>query len=205
MSKGILGAIPNRDIPSNDKTGDYQKYTGGLTHQKMVDDWGEKEEERSAGTIDGVQHVRGLVRGAAWLLILPGRFDLVTYLPTITKGHAWVKSAMGKRPEPGDILLHTGTHIDVAIEFKGDVFVRMAAGQGGPRYGYDILKRVTGTGDFNFANLVGWIDIDLYFKAAAMRDPVPPWLLGWWSVYDGNQYYYYFSAQNIVTYTKVQP
>lgn len=35
--------------------------------------------------------------------------------------------------------------------------------------------------------------------------PTPDWLRGWWSVWDGNQYYYYFSNQNVVTYTKQKP
>jgi len=35
--------------------------------------------------------------------------------------------------------------------------------------------------------------------------PVPDWLRGWWNVYDGNTYYYYFSDQHVVTYTKVAP
>jgi hypothetical protein len=35
--------------------------------------------------------------------------------------------------------------------------------------------------------------------------PVPTWLLGWWSVYDGKQWYYYFSDQHWVTYTKTRP
>lgn len=35
--------------------------------------------------------------------------------------------------------------------------------------------------------------------------PVPQWLQGWWQVYDGNTYYYYFSDQHVVTYTKVKP
>lgn len=35
--------------------------------------------------------------------------------------------------------------------------------------------------------------------------PVPAWLQGWWEVYDGNTYYYYFSDQNVVTYTEKKP
>jgi hypothetical protein len=35
--------------------------------------------------------------------------------------------------------------------------------------------------------------------------PIPEWLRGWWSVNDGNMYYYYFSDQHVVTYTKVKP
>ena len=34
---------------------------------------------------------------------------------------------------------------------------------------------------------------------------VPSWLQGWWEVYDGNTYYYYFSDQNVATYTKTKP
>jgi hypothetical protein len=35
--------------------------------------------------------------------------------------------------------------------------------------------------------------------------PVPSWLQGWWNVYDGNTYYYYFSDEHVVTYTKTEP
>jgi len=35
--------------------------------------------------------------------------------------------------------------------------------------------------------------------------PVPVWLRGWWNVYDGNTYYYYFSDQHGVTYSKDAP
>jgi hypothetical protein len=34
---------------------------------------------------------------------------------------------------------------------------------------------------------------------------VPDWLQGWWNVYDGNTYYYYFSNEHVVTYTKTAP
>jgi hypothetical protein len=36
-------------------------------------------------------------------------------------------------------------------------------------------------------------------------DPVPGWLRGWWKVTDPITYYYYFSDQHVVTYTKVEP
>lgn len=35
--------------------------------------------------------------------------------------------------------------------------------------------------------------------------PVPDWLQGWWNVYDGNTYYYYFSDEHVATYTKTAP
>jgi hypothetical protein len=34
---------------------------------------------------------------------------------------------------------------------------------------------------------------------------VPEWLQGWWTVYDGNYYYYYFSPDGIVNYIKTKP
>jgi Type VI secretion system (T6SS), amidase effector protein 4 len=47
----------------------------------------------------------------------------------------------------------------------------------------------------------------LFWEVSESADPnpVPSWLPGWWNVYDGNQYYYYFSDQHGVTYTKVAP
>ena len=82
---------------------------------------------------------------------------------------------------------------------------RIAAGQGGRGAGCDILCRVRGKGSYNFANLQGWVDIDLYFGAAPTTGPVPRWLLGWWNVWDGNQYYYFFGSKGLVQYTKTRP
>jgi hypothetical protein len=35
--------------------------------------------------------------------------------------------------------------------------------------------------------------------------PAPSWLQGWWDVNDGTQYYYYFSDQYVVHWTKTEP
>lgn len=47
----------------------------------------------------------------------------------------------------------------------------------------------------------------LFWQASAeiARPEVPQWLQGWWDVDDGQQYYYHFSKQNVVTYMKVKP
>jgi Type VI secretion system (T6SS), amidase effector protein 4 len=42
-------------------------------------------------------------------------------------------------------------------------------------------------------------------EETAGLNSVPGWLVGWWHVTDGNTYYYYFSDQHVVTYTKVEP
>ncbi|MBI5256565.1 MAG: hypothetical protein HY855_08705 [Burkholderiales bacterium] len=132
-----------------------------------------------------------------------GRFDLDTYLPTIQKEHTWVRAAPGRKPQVGDILLHATTlHIDVAMGFDGNVLIRGASGQGivGQR---DVVARVRGSGPFNVANLKGWVDLERYFAERPSNDVA--WLKGWWKVWDGNTYYYYFGAVGFVQYTKTPP
>jgi hypothetical protein len=41
--------------------------------------------------------------------------------------------------------------------------------------------------------------------ATAVVGVVPSWLLGWWKVWDGNTYYYFFSRDGVVQYTKTAP
>lgn len=194
----ILNAMPV-PIRSTDPGGRYAKYTGGLTHQTMADNW------KKGGIMTGCNAFAGWYGQQLGSSLYLGRFDLATYLPSHGKGHAWVKSAAGKKPQPGDILIHTGLHEDVCIGFVGEVLHRMAAGQGGKGMGCDLLCRVPGKGSYSAAGLQGWVDIDLYFGAAPAVSPLAQWLLGWWSVWDGTQYYYHFDAAGGVQYTKTKP
>jgi hypothetical protein len=195
---GILNAMPAVPIRSNDGTGNYSKYTGGLKHETMAANWA------TGGIMTGCNAFAGWYGQQLGSSIYLGRFDLAKFLPANGKGHAWVKSAPGKRPQPGDILIHTGLHEDVCIGFVGDVLHRMAAGQGGKGMGCDVLCRVPGKGPFNAGNLQGWVDIDLYFGPAPAVVPTH-WLQGWWSVWDGKQYYYYFDAAGGVQYVTAKP
>ena len=59
----------------------------------------------------------------------------------------------------------------------------------------------------NEANIFGQARV-LFWEVTQEKEglnPVPGWLRGWWKVYDGNMYYYYFSDQHVVTYTKAEP
>ena len=57
----------------------------------------------------------------------------------------------------------------------------------------------------------GSLEVDLQALASnwASGQPtgpaIPQWVTGWWTVYDSNYYYYHFSGQAIVTYTKTKP
>jgi hypothetical protein len=134
-----------------------------------------------------------------------GKKTIQPLLPGIGRMDAWVESAKGRRPKPGDILRHVILHVDVAIGFdKSDKrLIRIAAGQGSPERGYDVLRRVTGDSDYSWAKLQGWIDIDRFFGANV---PVPSWLPGWWRVtWRGQTYYYYIDGSREARWTQTRP
>ena len=64
----------------------------------------------------------------------------------------------------------------------------------------DISGNMSESGIFSQPRVLFWEITDV-----ADANPIPVWLRGWWSVYDGIQYYYYFSDQHGVTYTKTAP
>jgi hypothetical protein len=200
-AEGILDAIPNIEIRSNGATaGQYTTYTGGLTQARLEANW------KAGGKMTGCNEFTGWYGSRMGSKDYLGRFDLPDYLPKIGKRHAWVKSTPARRPKYGDILLHTGLHADVCLDFDGDVLNRLAAGQGGRALGYDILCRVRGKAAYNPANLQGWIDLDLYFGPAPTSLPIPSWLPGWWKVgWRSQVYYYWFDNTRHVKWTQLAP
>lgn len=139
-------------------------------------------------------------------------FNLEQSLINVGKGHAWVPASSGKRPQVGDILRHAAFHVDVAAGWKGNHLVRVAAGQSfHPRpttnveNEFDALKWVTGENEYSASRLLGWLDIELYFEAAPKADAAVNWLKGWWKVWDGSTYYYFFRPDGVVQYTKTKP
>ena len=139
-------------------------------------------------------------------------FDLEKSLSDAGKAHAWVSASSGADPQVGDILRHTVFHVDVAAGWEGRKLKRVAAGQSYHRRPtqsvegeFDCLKWVTGTSAYNSANLQGWLDLDLYFGGGPSVDPTLGWLNGWWEVWDGTYYYYFFRPSGIVQYTNAKP
>lgn len=139
-------------------------------------------------------------------------FELEQSLKDLDKAYAWVSASSGAKPQVGDILRHTKYHVDVAAGWKGDALLRVAAGQShhkrpteDPSAEFDVLKWVGGESDYVAANFRGWLDLDLYFAGAPGAEG---WLRGWWKVkedWNGNTYYYYFGADNVVKYTETKP
>jgi hypothetical protein len=149
-------------------------------------------------------------------------FNLKQSLEGIGKGNAWVVTNASKLPQPGDILKHAITHVDVALGFAGNILRRVAAGQGdGTIYSthprprdaktrameYDCLRRINGAGPYNYQRLEGWLDIDLFFgSGVAQNVPAPDWLVGWWRVtWRGMLYFYYFDRNYEARWTQMAP
>jgi hypothetical protein len=135
-----------------------------------------------------------------------GGFDLEGIVKKAGKAFSYVKSTQDNRPKYGDICRHTAFHVGVSLDFTGDKWNHVDAGQGGKKAGHDILKRTYGTTSYDFTKLQGWIDIDLYFGPTPAIGPVPGWLLGWWKVvWRGQDFYYYFDSGRQVKWNRTPP
>lgn len=139
-----------------------------------------------------------------------GRFDIEAMLKKWGKPHAWVPASSGAQPKYGDIFRAKKFHVGISLDFEGGTWNTAESGQGGPKIGYDILKRKRTSWDPS--TLQGWVDIDLLLGDAVQASaqtsaiPVPEWLPGWWAVNWRQQtYYYFFERNSAVSWTLVQP
>lgn len=208
--------------------------TNGVTHKTLQEDWRFKtDEEKKRGLRQGSRTV--CIDFVCWYasrmniglissipkdkrdITKDGFFMLQETLIKAGKGHAYVAATKdGPAPEYGDILRHKSFHVDISLGLdKGGVLHRAAGGQSvhSPRPKldtsdeYDNVKCVVDKGPYRgcFANLQGWLDLDLFFGPPPGFDASLAWLYGWWSVTDGSQYYYYFSAGGNVLFTTSKP
>jgi len=194
----ILKEVPDygKQINSDGPTAALFTKLTGVNQQTLTDNW-TKGGIRTC-CMDFVGWFASRLGSAKYL----GRFDLESFLPSIGKGYAWIKSTADVRPLYGDICRHTAYHVGVSLDFDGDHWNHVDAGQGGPKVGHDVLKRTRGTLAYDYRKLQGWIDLEFYFNS----DPVPDWLPGWWKVmWRGQPYYYNFDKNNRVKWTRIVP
>lgn len=202
----------DRELPaavtyrSNDADGKYLKLTG-YTQKKLTDSWDSGENLSGCNAFVG-KYCAGI--GLPGL----GGFPLQDMLSSHGKAEAWVESLEGSEPQYGDILRHKVFHVDVSLGVDGTSkkLTRAAAGQNRFKADrYDTVKRVEGDGRFDWTKLEGWVDIEILAGeksgslGTAPTDKSHAWLYGWWTVWDGNTYYYFFHASGIVIYTMKKP
>lgn len=184
----------------------------GYKHEDMKQSW--RENMNGPKLLTACGGFASKFGGLIGITGIRSYFELKESLSEVGKPHAWVAASSGADPQVGDILRHTVFHVDVAAGWDGRKLKRVAAGQSmHPRptksveNEFDALKWVTGGGPYNSANLQGWLDLDKYFGAAPSPSvgPTYGWLNGWWKVWDGSTYYYYFEPGGGVQYTLKQP
>jgi hypothetical protein len=201
------------EIQSKRDATEFKRLTG-TSHETLVANW----KSKPPGIMSACNGFVSWYAGSLGITGIASWFKLQESMRSIGKGHAWETSNGKSEPQPGDILHHyregTGLHVDVCIGFTEDhKLVRAAAGQitflkpRNPDKEFDVLKRVTGAAAYNYRNLLGWLDIEQFFwnPPVTSAEPTGSWVVGWWKVYDGNQYYYYFDADGYVQYTKKPP
>lgn len=100
--------------------------------------------------------------------------DPYDYLKSLRALDAWVYPDGHAWPRCGDIVQHVlkyGYHVCISLHLAGDDWTSVDAGQGGPKRGHDVIKRVGRK--FSGCNLKGWIDLDRLF---AIHNRVRPGL-----------------------------
>lgn len=186
---------PGKVFTSNGADGNYTRLTG-ISHKTLEASWAK------GGKLTGCNGFTGWYGGQLGSKTYLGGFELAKIAGKAGKPGAYIASTSTKRPLYGDILFHKSFHVDVALDFDGDVLSYAAGGRGGPRAGYDIVKRITGKGPYDHSKIGGWLDIDILLGGMSASLPVPAWLLGWWSISEGaSRYYYYFYRSGVMQYT----
>jgi hypothetical protein len=92
---------------------------------------------------------------------------------------------------------------DADIIIKADHHIAYVNAQGAIFEAQDTHLGVRSTGHFALGASGDWTHLVRLGVAGAL--PAPDWPLGWWKVWDGNTYYYYFSADGSVKFTKSFP
>jgi hypothetical protein len=132
----------------------YTRLTG-LTHKMLTDNWAK------GGIMTGCNGFTGWYGSQMGSKKYLGGFDLKKSL-RMQVSQIPGESTPDNRPMYGDILRHTAFHVDIALDFDGDILLRAAGGQGGKKAGHDIIRRVRGASKYDPKSLMGWINIDLY-------------------------------------------
>jgi hypothetical protein len=98
------------------------------------------------------------------------------------------------------IVIFGGGHIEL---FDGNFILQSAAGLAA----YASLHRKSGAvmSDGFLNKSRPWWFWELTGDGAQAASDIPDWLVGWWTVYDGNTYYYYFFGDGSVVYIKQAP
>jgi hypothetical protein len=93
--------------------------------------------------------------------------------------------------------------MDGDIIIKADHHIGFVNAQGAIFEAQDTHLGVRSTSIFSLESPGDWTHLVRLSGSGAL--PAPEWPLGWWKVWDGNTYFYFFSDDGIVKFTKTTP
>lgn len=93
--------------------------------------------------------------------------------------------------------------MDGDIVVKADHHIGFVDAQGTIYEAQDTHLGVRSTGGFSLKAPGAWTH--LVRVASGAETPAPEWPLGWWKVWDGQTYFYFFGSNGVVKFTKTSP
>jgi hypothetical protein len=192
-ARDFLTQVPeNVDVTSDGSTAALFTKLTGTSHASLQATWKQEDVAKKARRDAGNFDMSGLpttttcnafivqLGQAIGSPISLGQFDIEQKLKSAGRGEAWVPAKSGKRPACGDVFRPLKFHMGASLDFVGDQWLTVEAGQGGPgddyTKGHDIVKRKKQP--WNPAYLQGWVDIEILMKLVANK--TPKWMIGWW-------------------------
>lgn len=127
----------------------------GLTHERLVADWATDACRSRRQCLTSCNGFTGWFASAMGSKTYLGRFDL----ETVAK-RSWVPASSGLMPKYGDILRFQTLHVGVALDVVNGVLNTAEGGQGGPKRGFDAIKRKQIVWDPS--KFRGWVDLEAW-------------------------------------------
>jgi hypothetical protein len=136
-----------------------------------------------------------------------GGFDIEQISANANYTDAYVPARSGKKPQTGDIMTWAQPHLHMGVCWEeGGTIYQVAAGQGGPVVGFDIIRKAPEQVDYA-SKLRGWLDLELATDSSNQNKLSPTaWLVGTWALtWDGQKYYYWFGNGGLAQYSHSAP
>ena len=113
------------------------------------------------------------------------------------------------RPGYGDIVmfvLNKRFHVNVSLDFEGEMWNHVDGGRGGRTDGFDVVRREQD--HYKRDMIEGWVDISK-LPGVSITDATTAgteWLLGWWQVkWREKDFFYFFERNGKVKFTRTRP
>lgn len=123
----------------------------GLTHEMLLANWA------GGGQLTSCNGFTGWFARAMGSKTYLGRFDL----ETIAK-RSWVSALSGQMPKYGDVLRFQSFHVGIALDLVNGTLYTAEGGQGGPKRGFDAIKRKQMAWDPS--KFRGWVDLEAWIR-----------------------------------------